>query len=224
VFDDPPGHVTASEEHDGPGGNAPPDWAGRYRSGETPWDLGAAHPELTRRLQGGSLAPPASGGRALVPGAGRGHDAVALARRGWTVVALDLVESLADDLTDPLSRYGGRFVAGDALEFEDEPFDLIWDHTFFCAIDPGDRARWGQRAGELLRPGAAYAALVFPFGKPVAEGGPPHGMSGAHLAEVLGARLEVVEEAEALRKVPARRWGERFFHARRRPMGLTPTL
>ena len=48
-------------------------------------------------------------------------------------------------------------------------------------------------------------------------------MSGDHLAEVLGARLEVVEEAEALRKVPARRWGERFFLARRRPMGPTPT-
>ncbi len=214
--------MTSSDEHNEPVGEAPPDWAGRYRSGQTPWDLGAAHPELTRRLQDGSLAPPASGCRALVPGAGRGHDAVALARRGWTVVALDLVEALADDLAGPLSRSGGRFVAVDALEFEDEPFDLIWDHTFFCAIDPVDRARWGHRAGELLRPGAAYAALVFPFGKPAAEGGPPHGMSGDHLAEVLGARLEVVEEAEALRKVPARRWGERFFLARRRPMGLTP--
>ena len=173
--------MTPSDEHNDPVGEAPLDWAGRYRAGQTPWDLGAAHPELTRRLQDGSLAPPASGGRALVPGAGRGHDALALARRGWTVVALDLVETLADDLAGPLSRSGGRFVAGDALEFEDEPFDLIWDHTFFCAIEPADRARWGQRAGELLRPGAAYAALVFPFGKPAAEGGPPHGMSGDHL-------------------------------------------
>lgn len=138
------------------------------------------------------------------------------------MVAVDLVESVGEELGVALGRLGGRFVAGDALELEDEPFDLIWDHTFFCAIDPADRARWGQRAGELLRPGAVYAALVFPFGKPAAEGGPPHGMSGDHLAEVLGARLEVVEEAEALRKVPARRWGERFFLARRRPMGLTP--
>ena len=214
--------MTPSDEHKEPADEAPPDWAGRYRTGQTPWDLGAAHPELTRRLQDGSLAPPASGGRALVPGAGRGHDAVALARRGWTVVALDLVETLADDLTGPLSRSGGRFVAGDALEFEDEPFDLIWDHTFFCAIDPGDRARWGQRAGELLRPGAAYAALVFPFGKPVAEGGPPHGMSGEDLLAALGPCVEVVEDGVAQRRVAARRWAERFLVARRRALNLTP--
>lgn len=215
--------VTPSEDGracpaDGVGGEVPGpvDWADCYRSGQTPWDLGGAHPELSRRLSGGSLAPPRDGARALVPGAGRGHDALALARRGWTVVALDLVGLVGEDLGAALARLGGRFVEGDALDFEDEPFDLIWDHTFFCAIDPADRGPWGARAGELLLPGGLYAALVFPFGKPESEGGPPHGMSSADLLRVLGTRAEAIEDVEVQRKAPARRWAERFLLARRR--------
>ncbi len=204
-----------SAEGTGGGGPGPVDWAARYRSGETPWDLGGAHPELTRRLSGGSLAPPRKGARALVPGAGRGHDAVALARRGWAVVALDLVGAVGGDLGAALGRMGGRFVEGDALDFEDGPFDLIWDHTFFCAINPADREPWGVRARELLLPGGLYAALVFPFGKPTSEGGPPHGMSSADLLRALGARAEVVEDVPVQRRAPTRRWAERLLLARR---------
>ncbi|MGD2016636.1 MAG: methyltransferase domain-containing protein [Planctomycetota bacterium] len=198
------------------------DWASRYRDGETPWDLGEPHPELSRRLQEGTLAPPRPGARVLVPGAGNGHDALALARRGWAVVAVDVVPEVGEALAPALERSGGRFVVGDALAHEDDPFDLVWDHTFFCAIPRAARPAWGERAAALLAPGGLYAALVFPHGKPEEEGGPPHGMSGDHLAEVLGARLEVLEDTKALRRVAARRWGERFFLARRRPLGLTP--
>ena len=226
-FADPRGMVTPSEDGptrggDGAGGGVPgpADWAERYRLGETPWDLGGAHPELSLRLSGGSLAPPRTGARVLVPGAGRGHDAVALARRGWTVVALDVVGSLGEDLGTALARLGGRFVEGDALDFEDEPFDLIWDHTFFCAISPADREPWGRRAGELLLPGGLYAALVFPFGKPASEEGPPHGMSSDDLLRVLGARTEVIEDVEVQRRAPARRWAERFLLARRHGLDL----
>lgn len=138
------------------------------------------------------------------------------------MVAVDLVESVGEELGVALGRLGGRFVAGDALELEDEPFDLIWDHTFFCAIDPTARGPWGLRAGELLLPSGAYAALVFPFGKPAEEGGPPFGMGSADLQEALGSRFEVEVDADVERRVPSRRWAERFFLARRRPMGLTP--
>ncbi len=204
-------------EEDNQGGRRAAEWAESYRTGDTPWDLGAPHPELSRRLQGGALAPPQAGARALVPGVGRGHDALALARRGWAVVALDLVGSLGDELGAALAQSGGRFCVGDAMDFDDGPFDLIWDHTFFCAINPSDRAAWGARAGDLLQPGGMYAALVFPFGKPMAEGGPPHGMDSAALRQALGARFEAEEDCSAQRKVRSRRWEERWFLARRLP-------
>ena len=94
-----------------------------------------------------------------------------------------------------LERHGGRFVVGNALEFEPETaFDLVWDHTFFCAIHPSLRARWGERARTLLGPEGRYASLVFPFRKPASEGGPPFGMDGDVIAESLGEDFELLTD------------------------------
>ena len=104
-------------------------WTERYASADTPWDLGTPHPELSLRLQDGRLAPPVEGARALVPGAGWGHDAIALARRGWVVTAVDFVGSLEARVAPLLERHGGKFVVADALSLEfDEPFDQRYLH------------------------------------------------------------------------------------------------
>ncbi len=191
-------------------------WSEHYAAGDTPWDLGAPHPELSTRLQDGRLAPPHAGASALVPGAGRAHDALALARRGWRVTALDLVAELGSSVAPALERLEGTFIAGNALEFQaKEPFDLIWDDTFFCAIEPSERVSWGRRAAELLRPGGRYAALVFPVGKPVEEGGPPHGMDEAALAAALGPLFRVQESGPVSRAVPKRTWREHWLVAER---------
>ena len=192
------------------------DWAARYRSGDTPWDLGGPHPELSVRLQGERLLPPRLGATAFVPGAGAGHDALALARRGWAVTAVDLVEALAPRVGPDLERKGGRFVVGDAIEFEAEgAFDLVWDHTFFCAIHPERREAWGRRVEALLVPGGVYAALVFPVGKPSSEGGPPFGMEEAHVREALGPLFRVEECSPVSRSVSRRTWREHWLSATR---------
>lgn len=192
------------------------DWAARYLSGDTPWDLGGPHPELSARLQDGRLLPPRSGATAFVPGAGAGHDALALARRGWVVTAADLVEALAPRVGPDLERKGGRFVVGDAIEFEAEGgFDLVWDHTFFCAIPPGRRDAWGRQVNSLLAPGGVYAALVFPVSKPASEGGPPFGMEEAHVREALGPLFRVEECGPVSRAVARRTWREHWFAATR---------
>ncbi|MHC4822112.1 MAG: hypothetical protein ACYTDX_10385, partial [Planctomycetota bacterium] len=77
----------------------PEDWGARYESGETPWDKGAAHPELVRRLEidGLGCRTYGHGARAFVPGCGRGWDAEALARAGWEVTGMDFVPELKDE-------------------------------------------------------------------------------------------------------------------------------
>ncbi len=204
-----------------------PDWSAHYRASDTPWDLGGPHPELSSRLQDGRLAPPAPGARALVPGAGAGHDAIALARRGWKVTAIDWVPELAALVGPLLERDGGRYVTGDAIEFdwsgtaEADGFDLVWDHTFFCAIPPDHRAPWGQRASTLVRPGGRYASLVFPVGKPAEEGGPPFGMDEAALAGALGSLFRVEEHAPVARAVARRQWREHWLEAVRVPLAVS---
>ncbi|MDH3284788.1 MAG: TPMT family class I SAM-dependent methyltransferase, partial [Acidobacteriota bacterium] len=104
-----------------------------------------------------------------------------------------------------------RFLAGDALEHEeDAPFELVFEHTFFCAIPPERRGEYGDMAARLTRPGARLAAIVFPVGRPADMGGPPWGIATHDLAEALGARFRLVVDEPAARPAARRSWDERF--------------
>lgn len=206
------------------------DWAARYRAADTPWDLGGAHPELVALL--GSEADPrfraAPGSWTLVGGAGRGHDALALARAGHPVLAVDLVADLASSLGPALASLGGRFWVGDALsdEFlgslEREGLapasgccGFIFEHTFLCALDPRQRPAWARLMRRLLQSGGRLAALVFPIDKPYEQGGPPHRLETAHIAALLGPEFHLELDRPALHPAAGRQWGERLALFRR---------
>jgi SAM-dependent methyltransferase len=185
------------------------EWAARYRQGTTPWDLGVAHPELVARLASGALGPP---GRVLVPGCGRGHDALALAAAGWEVTAVDVVEDLRPMLAGALEERGGRFVLGDALDpavAGAAPFDLLFDHTFFCALPPEQRPAFGVLASATVAAGGLLVSLVFPVDRPADLGGPPWCMTVEALAETLEAEFRLTEDAPPA-PAPGRRWKERW--------------
>lgn len=192
------------------------DWAARYAQDDTPWDLGGPHPELARILAAGELAPRPGHDRALVPGCGNGHDALALAAAGWRVTALDCVEGVSARLAAGLAERGGELVITDALQFDGEhAFHLVWDHTFFCAIDPSLRSAWGAMVGRSLDPDGEVVALVFPGNKPVEDGGPPHVFDASIMGTVLGAQFELVGSAPVEAGVASRSWSESTARFRR---------
>lgn len=186
------------------------DWAARYADQNTPWDLGAPHPELVERLRSGAWTPETLGGvRALVPGCGRGHDAIALARAGWDVVAIDLVEAVASSLEPALENLGSRFLLGDALTHEEgQPFDLVFEHTFFCAIPRERRGDWGELVRRTLEVGGHVAVLLFPVDRPLDLGGPPHGVRLEDYAEALGEGFSCLEGGPSPNPVTRRNWDE----------------
>jgi len=190
------------------------DWSERYRARETPWNLGGAHPDLVRRLGAGELGPRDGSRSVLVPGCGHGHDALALAGAGLVVTAVDIVHDLRDHLEEKLAALGGSFAVADALALEGMQFDLVFDHTFFCAIDPSRRADWGAMIRRVLRPGGALAALVYPFSKPIEAGGPPWGVSRDAIEAAVGAGFESVADEEVVEK-GHQTWPERWLVMRR---------
>lgn len=181
-------------------------WNARYEIGSIPWDLGRAHPELETRL---ALDPSLGTGRVgsvLVPGAGTGHDAAALAQAGWRVTAIDIAPAVERALLRRLEADRAAVLIGDALEFEfDDPFDLVFDHTFFCALDPDDRSQFGDMVGRVLTGSGSLISIIFPIGRPTADGGPPWGFDTPDMAAALGERFGIEENAGHMR-VAGRRW------------------
>jgi len=181
-------------------------WNARYEIGSIPWDLGRAHPELETRLALDPALGTRSVGRVLVPGAGTGHDAAALAQAGWRVTAVDIAPAVEAALLRRLDAEHASVFVADSLDLEvDEPFDLLFDHTFFCAIDPSDRTRFGAMADRVLGSSGALISIVFPIGRPASEGGPPWGFGTEDLAGALGDRFALEEEGGHSR-VAGRRW------------------
>ncbi|KAK2993773.1 hypothetical protein RJ640_018063 [Escallonia rubra] len=159
-------------------------WEKSWREGVTPWDLGQPTPVLVHLHETGALPK----GRALVPGCGSGHDVVAIACAERYVVGLDISGNAiktakALSSSSPYSDYL-TFCKTDFFTWHPtELFDLIFDYTFFCAIEPDMRSAWACQIQNLLKPDGELITLMFPVSDHV--GGPPYKVSVADYADVL---------------------------------------
>ncbi len=145
-------------------------WEDRYQTTHTPWDRGETSPALLQWLDAGDLAPC----RVLVPGCGRGYEAVELARRGFDVVALDFAPSAARHLRAELANAGLRAEVWEAdvlTWMPQRPFDTVYEQTCLCALPPGAWEAYAMQLGRWLKPGGLLFALFMQTGR---EGGPPY--------------------------------------------------
>lgn len=144
------------------------DWEQRYQDGETGWDRGDVSPSLHAWLDSGDLKP----SRIVVPGCGRGHEVVELARRGFDVTAIDIAPSAIAHLERHLADEGLRatLILGDLFEQRPEAFDAVYEQTCLCALPPAMLAQYEAWLHAQLKPGGKLFALFMQTG---AEGGPP---------------------------------------------------
>jgi methyl halide transferase len=173
-------------------------WAELYRNGDTGWDQGGPSPGLVDFLNrdvGAGRVMPFQSGRALVPGCGRGHDARALAAAGFTVIGLDVVKGAVEEAARMAEAEGLkriRFAQADFLHLPAPlrgPYDLIFENTFFCAIDPDHRNRYVEAAANLL---AAAGFLLGVFYNIQPETGPPFGATREELLDRFGRRFRLI--------------------------------
>jgi len=73
-----------------------------------------------------------------------------------------------------------------------EPYGIVFDSTFLCAIPPVRRAEWATQMARLVAPGGELVTLIFPVrpsGPDPADGdvgsGPPFSMSPRLVASLL---------------------------------------
>ncbi|PSS24043.1 Thiol methyltransferase [Actinidia chinensis var. chinensis] len=159
-------------------------WDKCWEQGLTPWDLGQPTPVMVHLHQTGALPK----GRALIPGCGSGHDVAAIACPERYVVGVDISDKAikrAIELSSSLPN-ADYFTFSKTDFFTWHPtelFDLIFDYTFFCAIEPDMRSAWASQMKYLLKPDGELITLMFPISDYV--GGPPYKVSVADYEEVL---------------------------------------
>jgi SAM-dependent methyltransferase len=151
-------------------------WDARWKKADTPWDQGGPAPPLVNAVTRGDLRPPSG---VLVPGCGSGHDVRFLAASGFDVMGIDVSHTAlqrARELRDA-ANVKAELVEADLFELPSQglfscAFDVVWEHTCFCAIDPSLRERYVDAVADLLRPGGRLFGLFFLI-RP--ETGPPFG-------------------------------------------------
>ena len=147
-------------------------WTNIYQTEEPGWDMKGPSPVLVNIVPKLKLTKQ----RILVLGCGEGHDAAYFAESGHIVTAIDFS---AEAISRAKKRYGHltnlRFFEFNVFNLPEnwtDSFDLIFEHTCYCAVDPLRRKELTKVWKRLLVPGGHLLGIFFAMYKPV---GPPFG-------------------------------------------------
>ena len=93
-----------------------------------------------------------------------------------------------------------KFIEADFFKAELGTFDLIFDHTFFCAITPEMRADWGKRMANLIEKGGHLLTIIYPLPRDPINvdviNGPPFEVTFSAYENVLKNSFECVKQWE----------------------------
>lgn len=151
-------------------------WSERYVEQRTEWDLNAPSPCLVWALQKFKLPKM----RVAVLGCGKGHDAAHIARLGHKTTGFDFS---SEAIQAAKNEYSGipavdsniEWICEDVFNLNERylgQFDLVLDHTMYCAIDPLRRDQLVNLWSKLLAPQGQILGIFFIMPRPQ---GPPYG-------------------------------------------------
>jgi methyl halide transferase len=145
-------------------------WEERYQLAQTGWERGGINPAFDIWQGFKDLTP----GSVLIPGCGRAPEVRAFADQGWHVVAVDMAPSAVAFQRENNHVYADRVsvVEADLLAWQPhQTFDLIYEQTCLCALNPQFWSQYEQRLAEWVAPGGQLAALFMQTNK---QSGPPY--------------------------------------------------
>ena len=176
-------------------------WDEVYRTtdvSELPWYTPVLDTDFERALK----AHVPDGSRVLDLGTGPATQAIALARRGYEVVATDIAASAIAKARHSASREGVRvdFRVDNILEsqLEDGLVDAIVDRGMFHTLPPDARPRYVEATHRILRARGFLILKAF-SDKERRQGGPygPYHFSPAELRSAFETAFEIVSIGDA---------------------------
>lgn len=187
-------------------------WTGVYQTEVNPgWNLGEATPILHSKLP--QLKLPKS--KIIVLGSGEGHDAAFFAEMGHSVTAVDFSEEAISRSKKNYASFKINWVQSDIFNLPKEfsnSFDLVFEHTCFCAINPTLRGNLTQIWSRLLQPGGHFMGIFFAMEK---KEGPPFGGSEWEVRERLKNHFQTLIWERSPHSIPSRLGKELFVYAKK---------
>lgn len=181
------------------------DWNERYNNNDMPWDKGAATPVLAELL---SIIPQyfKPDTNALVPGCGLGHDVAMLHEAGINATGLDISETALKMARKAHPELSDAWLKDDLFEMSDQAlsYDLIWEHTCYCAIPPEKRRDYAESVFDLLKPNGYFAGVFFTDTGQAPEVGPPFSTTRDEVHENFDRMFQLVWEAKPNLSYPGR--------------------
>jgi len=145
-------------------------WSNRYETNAASWDLNQVSPPLKEYINQLTRDKNCS---ILIPGCGNSYEAEYLLQQGFTDITLiDIAPNLVEKLKLKFNNNPFiKIILGDFFTLN-QYFDLIFEQTFFCAIDPSLRKEYVNKMHSLLKQKGKLVGLLF---NRDFEGGPPFG-------------------------------------------------
>lgn len=166
-------------------------WEERYQTREMPWEKGAPSPGLVDFL---ASTPKLPGETVCVPGCGTGHDVREWAKAGFRAYGYDIAPS-AIRLGRERTRAAGLKAEFRQLDFLREeppfPFDWLFEHTLFCAIQPAERELYVNAVLRWLKPGGHFLAVNYLIPD---RDGPPFGTTRQELWQRFSPHFDLQAE------------------------------
>ncbi len=176
-----------------PPGSELEEFTRRYTAGETPWDTGVPNGELLRAVDAGELP----GSTVLELGCGTGTNAVELARRGYKVTAIDLVELAVEKARERARRAGVDvdFRVGDLTRLDlGGPYDVVLDLGVYHGMRQSNLAGLLAAVERVSRPGTRWLSLAGNAKEPHPNGPPV--VTEEEIRRELGAHFRIVRLRE----------------------------
>ncbi len=145
-------------------------WDNRYKQHTDTWDLGEVSPPIKAyfdKISDKSL-------RILIPGGGNSYEAEYLFYAGFSnVYVLDIAYTALQNFKLRVPSFpNSQLIYSDFFAL-DMSFDIIIEHTFFCALHPNLRPQYVLKMNALLVPRGELVGLLFKL--PLDREEPPFG-------------------------------------------------
>ncbi len=186
-------------------------WNKRYLDDNTGWDIGAPTPILTNYLKENK-----SIGKVCVLGCGNGHDALELARYNNDVYAVDFAKKALDNLKQSSvnEKLAINLVNEDLFNLNSHYptfFDLVFEYTCFCAIDPSRRKEYFDVVHKILKKNGLLFAIFIPLDKKINNEGPPFGVDISQIENLIFNKFDIIKNEFSILSIRPRKNREKVL-------------